>query len=84
MSIHPFPAPFRGTRGTVHVFGDQLEGFTVTHESASGSSWGAAETYATGEEAITAAYTMNHDVYGGGCDVSVCDAARLDTAKDRF
>jgi hypothetical protein len=76
MSVHPFPAPPRDRRGVIHVMGDAVEGFSVWHESASGSSWGAkCDPLPSGQEAITAAYALNRDDYDGECDVWVCDAA---------
>lgn len=78
--VIPFPRQLgsRGAdvHGTVHVMGDSADGFYVSHESRSGDSWGAMfGPYNTGQEAITAAYALNRDDYGGGCEVFVCDAA---------
>lgn len=82
MSVIPFPAPLRPNSGTVHVMGDKAAGFEVAHESASGNSWGNFAPYRTGQEAITAAYALNRDQYGGECDVFVCDAAVQDSCPD--
>jgi len=73
----PLPAlPFRGT---VCVMGDKATGFEVGHESSSGDSWGSfSGPYANGQDAIAAAYALNRDVYLGGCDVEICDAALRD------
>jgi hypothetical protein len=76
--VIPFPAARRPFAGTVCVMGDSVDGFQVAHESSSGDSWGSFTEYATGQEAITAAYALNRDTYGGECDVSVCDAALQD------
>lgn len=66
-------------RGTVHVMGDRAAGFEIGQESASGNSWGSfAGPFATGQEAIAAAYALNRDQYGGECSVFVCDAAIQD------
>ncbi|WP_010161378.1 hypothetical protein [Sphingomonas sp. PAMC 26617] len=75
------PQRQRENRGTVHVMGDKIDGFEIGHESSSGNSWGSfAGPFATGEEAITAAYALNRDTYGGTCDVWVCDAAVQDAS----
>lgn len=76
MSVLPFPSARRDDRGTIHVMGDAVEGFQVSHESASGNSWGALHgPYTSGERAISVAYALNRDEYGGACNVWVCDAA---------
>ena len=62
--------------------GDSVSGFQVAHESASGNSWGSFAEYRTGQEAITAAYALNRDEYGGECNVSICDAAVQDACPD--
>ncbi|TKD52060.1 hypothetical protein [Sphingomonas baiyangensis] len=81
--IIPFPARRSDRHGTVHVFGDRIEGFTVSHESASGDSWGGAiGPFDRGQDAIAAAYALNRDEYGGQCDVFICDAARTDACPD--
>jgi hypothetical protein len=65
--------------GTVHVMGDLAAGFHVSHESASGNSWGELfGPYPDGQAAIAKAYAVNRDDYGGDCDVAVCDAALTD------
>jgi hypothetical protein len=77
--VIPFPLPSRPYNGTVRVMGDKITGFEVGHESYSGNSWGSfSGPYSTGQEAITAAYVLNRDVYYGGCDISICDAALQD------
>lgn len=79
--VIPFPRRQEGLlgaqrHGTVHVMGDNTDGFYVSHESRSGDSWGGMfGPYGTGQEAITAAYALNRDDYDGGCEVFVCDAA---------
>lgn len=79
MSIVPFPRPRRDARGTIHVMGDSVAGFLVSHESSSGNSWGELHgPFERGHEAITAAYLLNRDQYEGRCNVSVCDAALQD------
>lgn len=80
MTVIPLPVPDDPRRSTIHVMGDRVEGFSVSHESASGSSWGAFNgPFRTGQEAIVFAYAMNRDDYGGDCNVYVCDAAMEDT-----
>lgn len=65
--------------GTVHVMGDLASGFHVSHESASGNSWGELfGPYLDGQTAIAKAYAVNRDDYGGDCDVAICDAALAD------
>ncbi|WP_267381772.1 MULTISPECIES: hypothetical protein [unclassified Sphingomonas] len=77
MSVHLFPLS-RPEGGTIHVWGDRLDGFTVSHESASGGSWGEmCGPYASGQEAITAAVSLNVE-YGGSCQIVACDAAAMD------
>lgn len=74
--ILPLRVSHRDREGTIHVTGDRVEGFTVSHESSSGSSWGEIHgPYQTGQEAIAAAYALNRDQYGGNSNVFVCDAA---------
>lgn len=74
-----FPSRRDDHHGIVHVMGDQLVGFEIGHESASGNSWGSfSGPYSTGQEAIAAAYALNRDTYGSVCEVSVCDAASQD------
>ena len=68
--------PHREGCGTVHVMLGNVVGFEISHESASGNSWGSFSRYASGQEAITAAYALNRDVYHGTCNVSICDAAQ--------
>ncbi|MEG3124421.1 hypothetical protein [Sphingomonas sp. GB1N7] len=70
-----FPRPHDDSRGTVHVMPGNTGGFEIGHESASGGSWGSFSTYPNAQEAITAAYALNRDVYQGTCNVSICDAA---------
>jgi hypothetical protein len=75
--------PHRDDRGTVHVYGDCVDGFHVSHESASGNSWGEQHgPYARGADAITVAYALNRDVYGGICNVAVSDSAVQDGCPD--
>lgn len=77
-SVMPFPCrrpDLRDMYGTIHVSGDRVDGFQVSHEGSSGNSWGEVRTYATGQEAITAAYALNRDSYFSACDINVCDAA---------
>ncbi len=77
--ILPMPAASSRRGGTVHVMGDLASGFHVSHESASGNSWGELfGPYPDGQAAIAKAYTVNRDDYGGDCDVAVCDAALAD------
>lgn len=65
--------------GTVHVMTDPDGGFRVSHESASGNSWGELfGPYPDGQTAIAKAYAVNRDSYGGDCDVAICDAALAD------
>lgn len=73
--ILPLRVAHRDREGTIHVTGDAVAGFEIGHESASGNSWGSFSSYATGQEAITAAYVLNRDQYAGICNVFVCDAA---------
>jgi len=79
MSVHPFPSAPRDRCGKIHVMGDSVDGFQVSHESSSGDSWCALHgPYSTGQAAITAAYALNRDEYRGACNVFVCDAALQD------
>jgi hypothetical protein len=55
--------------GTVHVWRVRDDEFQVSHESASGSSWGAVTTYPAAAKAVSAAYALNREAYGGQCDV---------------
>jgi hypothetical protein len=81
--IFAFPAAQPADRSTIHVFGDRVEGFSVSHESRSGDSWGEIHgPYDTGQEAITAAYALNRDVYESTCNVFVCDAALQHACPD--
>jgi hypothetical protein len=73
-----FPSRNSGEHGFIHVWGDRVGGFRVSHESASGNSWGEIQDHSSGTDAITAAYTLNRDQYGGRCAVIVCDAALQD------
>ena len=74
--IIPFPVDRRDAHGVVHVMGDSVDGFRISHESASGESWGSfLGPFRDGQKAIAAAYALNRDQYDGACDVSVCDAA---------
>jgi hypothetical protein len=76
--IIAFPAPARPYTGTVCAMGDKAAGFEVAHESSTGNSWGEFTSYPTAQSAIAAAYAMNHDLYGGQCDVWICPAASTD------
>lgn len=80
--ILPMPLPVLPYRGTICVMGDAIAGYQVGHESESGNSWGAfSGPYARGQDAIAAAFALNRDVYFGGCNISICDAALAD--RDR-
>jgi hypothetical protein len=81
MHVIPFPIRRGERRGVIHVMGDRVSGFEIGHESASGNSWGSFSSYASGQEAITAAYALNRDDYEGVCDVFVCDAALQDANR---
>jgi hypothetical protein len=73
--IIPLPVCAFG-RATIHVMGDAVDGFEVSHESASGDSWGALiGPFKDGQSAIVAAYALNRDEYAGTCNVAVSDAA---------
>jgi len=75
-AIYPFPAPYRADRGTIHIWGDAVQGFSVSHESSSGGSWGEIlGPFERGNDAIAAAYALNLDTYSGSCNVAVSDAA---------
>lgn len=77
--ILPFPKRQIGSRGIVHVMGDSVDGFYVSHESASGNSWGALYgPFRSGQEAITQAFALNRDQYEGTCAVAIYDAAAQD------
>lgn len=75
MDVVPFPTRRTDLSGTIHVMGDRVDGFQVSHESSSGNSWGEAFPFERGQDAITFAYTLNRDQYAGQCEVHVCDAA---------
>lgn len=80
--ILPMPLPTLPYRGTVCVMGDKATGFQVGHESASGNSWGElSEPFAKGQDAIAAAFALNRDVYLGGCNVTICEAALVDRRR---
>lgn len=81
--IIPFPAVHHVERGTVSVSGDSVDGFRVSHTSASEGSWGDfLGPFPTGQEAMTAAHALNRDAYDGLCNVIVCDAAVQDACPD--
>ena len=81
--IIPFPSRQPGSHGTVHVMGDSINGFHVSHESASGNSWGALfGPFRSGKEAITRAFALNRDDYEGACEVAINDAAAQDAHPD--
>lgn len=81
--IIPIGIEHRDRHGTVCVMGDKIDGFQVSHESASGSSWGALHgPFLEGQAAIEFAYRMNREEYDGQCNVHVCDAARDDWCRD--
>lgn len=62
--------------GTVHVMPCAGGGFEVSHESASGNSWGSfSGCIMDAQQAIVAAHQVNRDQYDGRCAVSICDAA---------
>lgn len=68
-----------GLRGTIHVMSDGAGAFVVSHESASGSSWGGNHgPFATVEAAASAATALNINSYDGGCDIVVHDMQRAD------
>ncbi|WP_267386175.1 hypothetical protein [Sphingomonas sp. GC_Shp_3] len=73
-----FPSRGNADRGTIHVWGDRVDGFQVSHESASGNSWGEILDFRSGADAITAAHTLNRNQYQGRCEVLVIDAALQD------
>lgn len=63
-----------GPKGTIHVMSDGDGAFVVSHESASGSSWGGNHgPFATVEAAVSAASALNINSYERGCDVVVHD-----------
>lgn len=81
--IIPMSLPVLPYRGTVCVMGDKATGFQVGHESASGNSWGEfSEPFANGQDAIAAAFALNRDVYLGGCNVTICEAALADRRRN--
>lgn len=82
-AIYPFHTPHRNWVGTIHVWGDRIEGFSFSHESASGNSWGDVHgPFSAGQDAIARAYAHNRDSYGGSCNVLVCEAAMADLCPD--
>lgn len=61
--------------GTIHIMGDAVTGFTVSHESASGGSWGELHgPYRDPVDAIGKAHALNRD-YGGRCALAICPDA---------
>lgn len=82
-NVLPFGRSRSGNRGTVHVMLYEGDGFGVSHESASGNSWGEFLTFASAAEAVSAAYALNRDKMGGECDVYVPPAvlALLPTSR---
>lgn len=73
-----FPSRRSGDQGNIHVWGDRVDGFQVSHESASGNSWGEIHDFRSGADAITAAHKLNRDQHDGRCAVFVSDAALQD------
>lgn len=68
--------------GIVHVMQLEGGGYEVSHESASGDSWGNfSGRIDDAQRAIVVAHAMNRDQYGGRCAVSVCDAATADVPR---
>lgn len=68
--------------GTAHVMPCEGGGFEVSHESASGNSWGSfSGRIMDAQQAIVAAHKVNRDQYDGRCAVSVCDAAASDAGR---
>lgn len=77
-SVIAFPRGRRHSHGTVCVMG-AAGAFEIGHESASGNTWGGFEgPFASGQDAIAAAYRLNEVSYGRQCDVHICDAALAD------
>lgn len=74
MSVIPFPLKRSNLgSGIIHVYGDRIDGYRVSHEGPSGGSWGNQRRYADPGDAISAAYAMNRDDYDGDCEVYVSD-----------
>lgn len=72
-ALHTLPLPDRGS-GTICVVGDQFDGWQVSHESASGNSWGELLAFTDAGDAIAAAYRMNRERYDGQSRVYLSDA----------
>ncbi|AYJ86891.1 hypothetical protein D3Y57_14265 [Sphingomonas paeninsulae] len=81
--ILPMRTPHRDRHGTIHVQGDSVDGFTVSHESSSGSSWGELHgPFPLGQSAIAFAYGLNRDEHEGVCNISICDGAVRHASPD--
>lgn len=66
-------------RGTIHVMSDGEGAFVVSHESASGSSWGGNRgPFSTVEAATSAPTALNINGYDGGCDIVIHDVPPAD------
>ncbi len=75
------PAP--GFRGIVHVMRADGGGFTVSHESDSGDSWGEIlGPFDQATHAIGMAHRVNGTQYAGQCAVVVCPEALAETERD--
>lgn len=75
MTVHLFPNRRPTSGGTIHVWGDRAGGFSVSHESHSGDSWGEIHgPYWSGDAAITQAVALNR-YYGGNCEMAINAAA---------
>lgn len=73
-NVLPFGRSRAGSCGTVHVLPCEGGGFEVSHESASGDSWGCFSSHASPLEAVAAGYALNRDEMRGECDVHVSPA----------
>jgi len=78
MSILQFPMPRQPRSGVIHVWGTPAEGFSVSHESRSGDSWGEIYPFDCAARAINFAHFFNAHTYAGECEVSLSDRVRAE------
>lgn len=74
-SIHLLKVAPDRFHGTIHVWGDQVDGYSVSQESETGNSWGEVQTFPDAETAIAAAHDLNGRAYEGLCRLCISDAA---------
>ncbi|KQM98738.1 hypothetical protein [Sphingomonas sp. Leaf25] len=76
--------PACGYRGTVHVMPAEHGGFTVSHESENGNSWGEMlGPFDQAANAVGIAHRLNAVQYAGQCAVVVCAGALAEIEWER-